>query len=63
MILDYSVCHRAFVWISGHMTHTTVAVYVFVEKLINDYVKLYLPQLQKIVMDHVPNTTITTLQI
>ena len=63
MILDYSVCHRAFVWISDHMTHTTVAVYVFVEKLINDYVKFYLPQLQKIVMDHVPNTKITTLQI
>ena len=63
MILNYYVCHRAFVWFSDHMSHTTVAVYAFVGKLINDYVKLYLPQLQKIVMDHVPNTKITTLQI
>ena len=30
------------------MTHDTVAAYVFVEKLINNYVKLYLRQLQKI---------------
>ena len=30
------------------MTHDAVAVYVFVEKLISEYVKLYLPQLQKI---------------
>ena len=30
------------------MTHGTVAVYVFVEKLINSYVKFYLPQLKKI---------------
>ena len=29
------------------MTHDTVAVYVFVENLLNDYVKLYLPQLQQ----------------
>ena len=42
------LCHRAFACISDHITHDTVAVYVFVEKLINDYVKLYLPQLQKI---------------
>ena len=42
------LCHRAFARISDHMTHDTVAVYVFVEKLLNDYVKLYLPQLQKI---------------
>ena len=41
------LCHRAFACISDHMTHDTVAV-VFVEKLLNDYVKLYLPQLQKI---------------
>ena len=40
--------HRAFACISDYMTHNTVAVYVFVEKLINDYVELYLPQLQKI---------------
>ena len=38
----------AFACISDHITHDTVAVYVFVEKSINDYVKLYLPQLQKI---------------
>ena len=42
------LCHRAFACISDHMTHDTVAVYVFVKKLLNDYVKLYLPQLQKI---------------
>ena len=42
------LCHRAFACISDHMTHNTVAVYAFVEKLINDYVKLYLPQIQKI---------------
>ena len=30
------------------MTHDTVAVYEFVEQLINDFVNLYLPQLQKI---------------
>ena len=40
-------CHRTFACFSDHMTHNT-AVYVFVEKLINDYVKLCLPQLQKI---------------
>ena len=28
------LCHRAFPCISDHMTHATVAVYVFVEKLI-----------------------------
>ena len=28
------LCHRAFACISDHMTHSTVAVYVFVEKLI-----------------------------
>ena len=42
------LCHRAFACISDHITHDTAAVYVFVEKLINDYVKLYLPQLKKI---------------
>ena len=42
------LCHMAFACISDHITHDTVAVYVFVEKSINDYVKLYLPQLQKI---------------
>ena len=30
------------------MTHNTIAVYLFVEKLITDYVKFYLPQLPKI---------------
>ena len=30
------------------MTHNTIAVYLFVEKLITDYVKLCLPQLPKI---------------
>ena len=45
--MDGDLCHRAFACISDHMTHDTVAV-VFVEKLLNDYVKLYLPQLQKI---------------
>ena len=38
----------AFACISDHMTHDTVAVYGFVEKLLNGYVKLFLPQLQKI---------------
>ena len=42
------LCHRAFACISDHIIHDTVAVYVFVERLINDYVKLYLPKLQKI---------------
>ena len=42
------VTYAAFACISDHITHDTVAVYVFVEKLLNDYVKLYLPQLQKI---------------
>ena len=32
--------HRVFACISDHMTHYTVEVYVFVEKLINYYVKL-----------------------
>ena len=47
MLNNGDLCHRAFACISDHMTHDTVAV-VFVEKLLNDYVKLYLPQLQKI---------------
>ena len=42
------VTYVAFACISYHITHDTAAVYVFVEKLLNDYVKLYLPQLQKI---------------
>ena len=50
----------AFACISGHMAQDTVAVHVFVEKLINDYVnKLYPPNFRKFttsVTDHVPNT-------
>ena len=46
--INGDLCHKAFACISDHMTHYTVAVYVFMEKLINDYVKFYLPQLQKI---------------
>ena len=64
---DGDLCHRAFACIIDHMTHDTVAVYMFAEKFLNDYVKLYLPELQKIttsVTDHVPSTKITkTLQI
>ena len=46
---------------SDHMTHQIVAVYVFMEKLINDYVKLYLPPtiLRKFTTDRVPDTKIT----
>ena len=42
------LCLKAVAHISDYMTYLTVAVYVFAEKLINDYVKLYLLQLQKI---------------
>ena len=37
------LCHRAFACISDHMTHNTIAVYLFLEKLITDYVKLSSP--------------------
>ena len=33
---DGDLCNRAFACISDHMTHDTVAIYVFVEKLINE---------------------------
>ena len=39
----WPVLCQGFCMYSDHMTHQIVAIYVFMEKLINDYVKLYLP--------------------
>ena len=42
------VCHKSCACISNYMVHDTVAVYCFLQKLLNEYVKVDFPHVHKV---------------